>query len=132
MTPQWLVILLLLLALPARAEFTKYHEDDEVVSYLDVASITRDGREVRMWILDDYRKPQNDLENRKPYLSVKSQWTYDCARRLADVMMAFYHAEAMAQGPEMYSGAVNERQWDKVVPGSVGAAAFRVACRGHK
>ena len=127
-----LLILLLLPALPAYAEFTKYHEDEDVVSYLDAASITREGREVHMWILDDYRKPQNDLENKKHYLSVKSQWTYDCTKRLSDVMMAFYYAEGMAQGAEVHSGAVNERQWDKVTPGSVGAAAFRVACRGRK
>jgi hypothetical protein len=128
---RWLAVLLLLIALPARAEFTKYHEDDEVVSYLDAASVTRVGREVRMWIIDDYRKPQTDIEG-KTYRSMKSQWTYDCAKRLGDVMMVFYHAEAMAQGAEVYSGAVNERQWDKIIPGSVGEAAFKVACRGRK
>jgi hypothetical protein len=128
---RWLAALLLLIALPVQAEFTKYHEDDEVVSYLDAASVTRVGREVRMWIIDDYRKPQTDIEG-KTYLSMKSQWTYDCAKRLSDVMMAFYHAEAMAQGAEVHSGAVNERQWDKIIPGSVGEAAFKVACRGRK
>ena len=97
------VALLLLPALSAQAEFTKYHEDAEVVSYLDAVSITRAGREVRMWIIDDYRKPQTDIEG-KTYLSMKSQWTYDCAKRLSDVMMAFYYAEAMARGAEVHPG----------------------------
>jgi hypothetical protein len=126
-----IIALLLLPALSAQAEFTKYHEDAEVVSYLDTESITRAGREVRMLIIDDYRKPQTDIEG-KTYLSMKSQWTYDCAKRLSDVMMAFYYAEAMARGAEVHSGAVSERQWDKIIPGSVGEAAFKVACRGRK
>ena len=126
-----IIALLLLPALSAQAEFTKYHEDAEVVSYLDAVSITRAGREVRMWIIDDYRKPQTDIEG-KTYLSMKSQWTYDCAKRLSDVMMAFYYAEAMARGAEVHSGAVSERQWDKIIPGSVGEEAFKAACRGRK
>lgn len=119
--------MLMLAALNAQADFTRYHEDDELQSYLDAASITRAGREVRMWTIDDYRQPQTDIAN-KPYRSVKSHWTFDCAKRLSDVMTAFYYAEGMAQGDPVHSGAVSERQWDKVVPGSVGELAFKVAC----
>lgn len=39
---------MLLATLNAQAEFTQYHEDDEMQSYLDAAGITRAGREVRM------------------------------------------------------------------------------------
>lgn len=119
--------LLLLVVLNAHADFTKYHEDDEMVSYLDATSITREGREVRMWTIDDYRKTQTDIEN-KPYRSVKSHWTFDCAKRVSDVMTALYYIEGMAQGESIYAGAVSERQWDKVTPGTVGELAFKVAC----
>ena len=118
---------LMLAALPARAEFTRYHEDDELIAYLDTATISRNGREVRMWTIDDYRKPQNDIEG-KTYLSVRSHWIFDCARKRSDVLAAFYHAEAMAQGAVVHSGAVEQRQWETVVPGSVGELAFRTAC----
>jgi len=124
-----LIPLLLLVALNAQAAFVQYHEDDEMVSYLDAAAITRAGREVRMWTLDDYRKPQTDLEGKKPFLSVKSHWTFDCAKRMSDVLMAFYYAEGMAQGEEVHSGALEQRQWDPVTPGSIGELAFRVACQ---
>lgn len=121
-------VLLMGVALTARADFIKYFEDDELVAYLDRESITRSGREVRMWTLDDYRKPQTDIEG-KTYRSVKSQWTFDCAARVSDVLMAFYYAEGMAQGAEVHSGAADPRQWDKVIPGSVGELAFRIACK---
>lgn len=124
---RWIPALLLLAALNAQAEFVKYHEDDEMVSYLDATTITRAGREVRMWTIDDYRQTQTDIPN-KPYRSVKSHWTFDCAKRLSDVVAALYYMEGMAQGESIHSGAVAERQWDKVTAGTVGELAFRVAC----
>lgn len=122
------VILWMGMALTAHAEFTKYFEDDDTVAYLDRDSISRAGREARLWTIDDYRKPQNDLEGKKPYLSVKSQWVFDCTKRLSDVLIAFYYSEPMARGDEVYSGAADQRSWDKVAPGSVGELAFRAAC----
>lgn len=122
------VTLLMGMALAAHAEFTKYFEDDETVAYLDRDSISRSGREARLWTIDDYRKPQNDLEGKKPFLSVKSQWIFDCTKRLSDVLIAFYYAEPMARGDEVYSGAADQRSWDKVAPGSVGELAFKAAC----
>ena len=41
----------------AHADFAQYHEDDEMVSYLDASTIARAGSEARMWTIDDYRKP---------------------------------------------------------------------------
>ncbi len=119
--------LLLLVVLNAHADFTQYHEDDEMVSYLDASSIIRAGSEARMWTVDDYRQTQTDIPN-KPYRSVKSYWIYDCAKRLSDVMTAVYYMEGMAQGESIYSGSVSDRQWDKLTPGSVGELAFKVAC----
>ncbi len=119
--------LLLLAALNAQADFVKYHEDDEMLSYLDTTTIIRAGREVRMWTIDDYRQTQTDIPN-KPYRSVKSHWIFDCSKRLSDVMTALYYMEGMAQGESIHSGAVVERQWDKVIPGTVGELAFRAAC----
>ncbi len=121
-------LLLLLSAMNVQAEFVKYHEDDEMVSYLDAATITRTGREIRMWTLDDYRQTQTDIPN-KPYRSVKSHWIFDCARRMSDVMTALFYIEGMAQGESIHSGSVAERQWDKVTPGSVGELAYKVACQ---
>jgi hypothetical protein len=119
--------ILLLTALNAQADFVKYHEDDEMVSYLDTTSITRAGREVRMWTIDDYKQTQTDIPN-KPYRSVKSLWTFDCAKRISDVMTAQYYIEAMAQGESIDSGAAVERQWDKITPGTIGELAFKAAC----
>lgn len=126
---RWIPAILLLAVLNAHADFLKYHEDDEMVSYMDATSVTRSGREARMWTIDDYRKPQLDFEGRKPFLSVKSLWIFDCEKRMSDVLMAFYHAETMARGEEVHSGALDKRQWDTVTPGSVGELAFQVACR---
>ena len=120
--------LLMGMAFTAHAGFIKYFEDDETVAYLDRDSISRSGREARLWTIDDYRKPQNDLEGKKPFLSVKSQWIVDCTNRLSDVLIAFYYAEPMARGEEVHSGAADQRSWDKVEPGSVGELAFRIAC----
>jgi hypothetical protein len=119
--------ILLLTALNAQADFIKYHEDDEMVSYLDTTTITRAGREVRMWTIDDYKQTQMDIPN-KPYRSVKSLWTFDCAKRISDVMTAQYYMEAMAQGESIDSGAAVERQWDKITPGTIGELAFKAAC----
>ncbi|RPJ46386.1 MAG: hypothetical protein EHM16_09595 [Betaproteobacteria bacterium] len=118
---------LLLAALNAHADFVRYHEDDEMVSYLDAASITRAGSEARMWTIDDYRQTQTDIPN-KPYRSVKSYWIFDCVKRLSDVMTALYYIEGMARGESIHAGTVELRQWDPVTPGTVGELAFKAAC----
>lgn len=123
---------LLLAALPAHAEFAKYFEDDELVAYLDANTIRREGAMVRMWGLDDYKKPQTDLESKKPYRSVRAHWVFDCSKRLSDVVAAFYHAGAMGEGDVVDSGAPTERSWDKVAPGSVGELMYKVACQTRK
>ena len=123
-----ITVLLLLVAMNAQAEFTRYHEDDELIAYLDPTTITRSGHEVRMWTIDDYRQTQTDIPN-KPYRSVNSHWIFDCAKRMSDVMTALYYIEGMAQGESIHSGTVAEREWDKVTPGTVGELAFKVACQ---
>jgi len=125
-----LIVLTVLMCttLAAHAEFTRYFEDDELVAYLDRSSITRAGNEARMWTIDDYRKPQNDIAGKKPFLSVKAHWIFDCAKRMSDVLVAFYHAEPMAGGEEVHAAATGQRSWDRVEPDSVGELAFRAAC----
>ncbi|MGA0023091.1 MAG: surface-adhesin E family protein [Burkholderiales bacterium] len=116
--------------LTAHADFTRYFEDDELIAYLDRESITRSGNEARLWTIDDYHKPQDDIPGRKPHRSIKVHWIFDCAKRMSDVLVAFYYAEPMARGEEVHAGAADQRSWDKVEPGSVGELAFRAACAG--
>ena len=112
----------------AMADYTRYFEDDEQTSYLDRNSISRAGSEARMWTIDNYRKPQTDLPG-KTFVSVKAHWVYDCAKRMSDVLVAFYHAAPMAEGQEVHAAARGaNRQWDTVDAGSVGELAFNVAC----
>lgn len=126
---RWIVAALLAgIALTAQADFTRYFEDDELTAYLDRGSITRSGSEARVWTIDDYRKPQNDIAGKKPFLSVKAHWIFDCAKRMSDVLIAFYYAEPMGRGEEVHAAAAGERSWDKVEPDSVGELAFRAAC----
>ncbi len=115
-------------ALNAHAEFTKYFEDDELVAYLDRSSITRSGNEARMWAIDDYRKSQNDIPGKKPHLSTKTYWIFDCAKRMSDILVSLYFSGTMAQGEEVHAGATDQRSWDKVETDSVGDLMFRVAC----
>lgn len=118
----------LVMSNPAMAEYTRYFEDDEQASYLDRQSITRAGSEARMWTIDNYRKPQTDLPG-KTFVSVKAHWVFDCAKRMSDVLVAFYHAAPMAEGQEVHAAARGaNRQWDTVDAGSVGELAFNVAC----
>ena len=120
--------LLMCVAMAAHADFTRYFEDDELTAYIARDSLTRSGNEARVWTIDDYRKPQNDIAGKKPYQSVKAQWIFDCAKRMSDVVIAFYYAEPMAQGEEVHAGAADQRSWDRVEPGSVGELVYRVAC----
>lgn len=120
------------MASTAHAEFTRYFDDDELTAYLDRESINRSGNEARMWTIDDYRKPQNDIPGKKPFLSVKAHWVFDCTKRMSDVLIAFYYAGPMAQGEEIHAAAAGQRSWDKVEPDSVGELAFRSACAGTK
>ena len=71
-------LLLVMTATAASAEWTRVDSKDEFISYVDRATIRRNGNLVKMWGLADYKTVQKSASTGASYLSSKAQDEYDC------------------------------------------------------
>jgi hypothetical protein len=96
-----LVFVLMLLSVPAWAEWTRIAEDEGSVTYADLATF-RIGNMVRMWVLFDYKTARHRSADR-PFLSSRSQLEFDCASKRYRLLTLFSYSEHMGRGNTVYA-----------------------------
>lgn len=115
---------LLLLCLPARAEWTFVDGGDGYERYIERDSILRDGPRVRVWEVDDASAP-----DKQGVHSLRSRTEYDCEERLYRIVHLSGHSERMTQGTILFSKAV-DGEWKPVQPDTLGEVSMEMACEG--
>ena len=123
------VVLMVLLAAAssnAAAKWTYSGRSDRATSYTDLATIRKSGNMVKMWGLIDFKTGQ-DNGREKPYLSLKLQSEYDCKEERERLLYASFHSEKMGQG-EIVSVNRNPSEWSPIVPNSLVAGDWEIAC----
>ena len=110
------------------AEWDKLVEDDEeaLVVYVDPTTIHKNGNSVKMWVLSDYKEPQ-ELAFLPLYMSIKSQYEFNCKEGQAKELYASYHAKNMGGGKVIYSDKIPEN-WSPVSPDSLDKELWKFAC----
>lgn len=98
-----------------------------LTAYADRATIIRSGNKVEMWVLYDYKTVQTNA--RKPYISIRGQWRYDCIEKKEQPMYEILLSENMGRG-EVIGKAIFDAsvKWTSVTPESVGMAFWKLAC----
>ncbi len=119
----WLWIApLLLLSLPASAEWTYVDGGEGYERYLDLDSVSREGRRVRVWEVDDNENP-----DRSGVISLRSRTEYDCMTRMYRITHLSGHTRHMTQGQVVFSESV-DGGWEPVSPGTLGEASMHMVC----
>jgi hypothetical protein len=126
---QLLMAVLLMGAGTACAEWTKLavssKAEDAFTLYIDIATIQRNGKLVRIWDLQDFKLAQT--VDGQQYLSEKTQIEFDCEARKARVLSIIDTAGPMGTGKVAYSdGDVSD--WTAVAANTLGEAEMKVAC----
>ena len=124
-----LVLMLSVICRNAIAEWTEVDTSSRVglTAYADPATISRSGNKVEMWVLYDYKIVQTNA--RKPYISIRGQWRYDCKEKKEQPIYEILLSENMGRG-EVISKSIYDTsiKWMPVAPESVGMAFWKLAC----
>lgn len=113
---------LLLLSLPASAEWTYVDGGDGYERYLDLESVNREGRRVRVWEIDDNERP-----DKTGVTSLRSRTEYDCMTHMYRITHLSGHTSHMTQGQVIFSEAI-DGDWEPVAPGTLGDASLQMVC----
>ena len=125
------MVFLTILTGSAVAGWTVVGKNDEQMLrvYVDESTVRRNGNLVKMWSLRDYKEAQ--VLGEKTVLSAKNLDEYDCLNEQTRVLSAYIYSGNMGEG-DVVLRVTEARNWQPVVPESVGAAKWKVACKKIK
>ena len=122
-------LMLLLTATAAMAEWTGADESEEIIQYVDRATIRRSGNLVKMWDLIDFKTVQKSSSGaRESYLSQKGQFEYNCKEEQRRLLAFSWFSGKMASGKLVYSDNDPSMKWIPIQPGSIGEVLWEIAC----
>lgn len=112
----------------AMAEWVEFIEDDEetLTFYVDPTTILKNGNNVKMWGLIDYKKAQ-ELPFLPLYMSIKNQYEFNCKEEQTKVLYKSYHAKNKGRGKVIYSNN-NPENWSPVSPDSIEKKLWKFVC----
>jgi len=125
-------ILMLLLAVVSSSAMAGWVEVDTsrrvgLTTYADPNTIRKSGNKVEMWVLYDYKTEQTNA--RKPYMSIKGQWRYDCKKEQQQPIYEILLSENMGKGEVIGKAIYKESvKWLPVSPESIGMVYWKLAC----
>lgn len=118
-----LMMLLAVMSSSAMAEWVKVGGGDGDFVYADPTTIRKNGDNVKMWSLSDYKTPQG----RKSYMSSKTQDEYDCKEEQSRDLAFSMFSGNMGEGETVFTGP-GALRWVPVAPGSVAKVLWNFAC----
>ena len=96
-------------------------------AYIDPATIHKNGNNVKMWDLTDYKTAQENSFGVKPFLSDKLQTEYDCKKEQLRTLVFSRFSGNMGHGEVVYSNS-HPQMWHSVHSQGVGGARWEYAC----
>jgi hypothetical protein len=123
-----LLSLQMLIVRPAYAEWVPLVSSESAggyTVYVDPETLRREGDEVEMWELYDY-KTRGTAEGFS-FFSFKKRNEYGCAEERLRTLAVMHHSGNMGRGMVVSSNS-DIGKWKRVPPGSVGEALWKFAC----
>jgi hypothetical protein len=113
----------------AEWELCVISDDGIITIYCDKSTIRKKGAISRMWDLTDFSSMQTEAGG-SGYMSIKELWAYNCREETEALTSFIMYSGAMGKGDVVssYSGKESEWNWEPIVPGSTGAARWKIAC----
>ena len=120
-------LLLIIASTTAMAEWIVLGESNGITTYINLASIRKEGDIAKMWSLDDYKTSQDNGDGYK-YFSGKSFNEYDCKKEKKRGMTLVNYSDNMGKGDVVYSQDYDNRPWHSIVPDTFGEGLWKAAC----
>jgi hypothetical protein len=122
------IALLLLSSGPAYAELVAVAKTgDNATIYIDTETISRDGEQVELWFIFDYKRPRR-LASDVYYLSMKRHYQYDCANEFSRLLATTFFLSNMGRG-HVLDEIAKEDHWRPVPSDGAGRALMKSACK---
>lgn len=122
-------VLMMILAVMSSSAMAKWVEAgsklDVVSTYIDPATIRKEGNMVKVWTLTDRKAPRTI--GGVTHLSMKQHEEYDCKEKQSRSHGASFHSRNMGKGKVVYSDSVTS-EWEPVYLGSAGEILWKIAC----
>jgi hypothetical protein len=123
-----LLVLLVVLGSNAAAEWSPVTRNDNLIAYVDLATIRKARNTVTMWSLYDYRTAQQDGFNSGiKYLSSKAQHEFDCKKERARILYFSLYSGNIGAGKVVFSES-DPAKWQRIPLGSMIETLWEVAC----
>ena len=116
------LVVLMMLACSAWAEWVMYFEAKTITYFYDPATIRKDGNMRRVWVLYDLRERYKEAE-----MSYRTQYEFDCKQERVRFLAASAHSEPMAGGKTLYSSG-EENNWRAIAPGTIAETILKIVC----
>lgn len=109
----------------ADAEWIEVDHSEIQTTYADPASIEVSGNRISMWLLSSYKTPRR-YEDKK-FLSVKTQYEYDCGGEQFRMLEYSLRAGKTGEGEELH-GETSVDKWKRVAKGSADESLWKKVC----
>ena len=124
---------LLVTATAASAEWTPVGAanvggDDQLIIYIDRATIRRNGNFVKLWDLADYKTVRTSPSTGVSYFSDKGQREYDCKEEKTRLLAFTWFDGKMGSGKVVHNTSETSMKWSPIQQGSIGEALWKIAC----
>ena len=106
----------------AMAEWVKVDESDKLHSYVDPATIRKDGNFRRAWEMQDLKRRGTEGEMSRRFLV-----QYDCKEARYRFLSISLHSKPMAGGDTLFTDSTPD-QWRYIPPETVSEEILKFAC----
>ena len=126
-------LMLLATATAASAEWTRVDSNDELIAYVDRATIRRNGNLVKMWDLKDNKTVEKSAAAGGGFSfsslppSEKAQQEYDCKEEKSRTLAFTWFGGQMGSGKVVFTDS-DPGKWRPIEPGTIGATVWKIAC----
>jgi len=117
-----LCFLIALAAAPAWAEWVSMSENDDPATYVDPATVRKDGNLRRAWMVQDLKQKGKNGE-----MSRRTLVEYDCKEERSRPISYSLHTEPKSGGQMLLTNDYYGR-WTAIVSGTDGAFALYFVC----
>jgi hypothetical protein len=111
----------------ATAEWTPIANTTSGESFVDQATLRRNGNSAKIRVLNNYAQKQ--LYEGKPFLSGTSEFEFNCKTEKFRTLNFQLYAGPMQTGKTIFDSGRNVDSWDPLVPGTAAAIIAENVCK---
>jgi len=119
-----LTLILAVMSSSAMAEWYRVGATEEGVAYADSDTIRKTGNRVKMWVLVDYKKDEEEFG----ILSTRLKEEYDCKEKKQRILFMAFYSGHMGKDETVEILSEPEGSWQQPLVGGLAEALLEFAC----